>query len=100
MVYKWYSDGILSGQAGFESRVGLWLFLSRIAVNLFSLGVRLCLMMCNGTEHTLPASFLFLIIIYHCEDYQFQAIHVLRKKEKLIQKEAGKGPYLKKNLFI
>ena len=33
--------------------------------------------------HTIPSSFLFPIIIYPCEDDQFQANNVLRKKEKL-----------------
>jgi hypothetical protein len=42
-------------------------FQFRIAVNLFSLGVGLFLIACNRTVHTLPSSFLFPIIIYHCK---------------------------------
>ena len=63
-----------------------------IAVNLFSLGVRLFLITCNRMVHTLSSSFLFPIIIYQCENYQFK---VNMKKERIIQREAGKGPNLK-----
>ena len=45
-------------------------FKFRIAVNLFSLGVQLFLITCNRTVHTLPSSFLFPIIIFHCKIYQ------------------------------
>ena len=44
-------------------------FQLRIAVNLFSLGVGLFIITCNRTVHNLPSSFLFPIIIYHCENY-------------------------------
>ena len=57
-------------------------FQVRIAVNLFSLGVKLFLIMCNRTVHTLPSSFQFPFIIYHCENYQFQAKNVQRKIKK------------------
>ena len=46
---------------------------SRIAVNLFSLGVGLFLITCIGTVHTpLPSSFLFPIIIYRCKIINFK----------------------------
>ena len=75
--------GILSGQAEFESGIGHWLFSVQncCQFSLFSLGVGLFLTTCNRTMHTLPSSLLFPIIIYHCENYQFQANNV-KKKEK------------------
>ena len=65
------------------------------------LGVGLFLLMYSRMVHTLPISLLFPIIIYHCENYQLWANNVTLKRVKKIQKEAGKGPYLKKvwNLF-
>ena len=62
-----------------------------IAVRLFSLGVGLFLIMCNRTEHTIPSSFLFPIIIYHCENYQFQANNVPRKRKNKFKKRPGKA---------
>ena len=94
---KWYSNGILSGQARFKSqdrlctlhgsgggtsgramafclakpgsnpRTDLGFFQFRISVNLLLLGVQLFLIMFNRMMHTLPSSFLFPIIIYHCK---------------------------------
>ena len=43
-------------------------FQLRFAVNLLSLDVGLDLMRCNRKVHTLPSSFLFLIIICHCKN--------------------------------
>ena len=61
---------ILSGRPGSNPTLDFGFFQFRIAVNLFPLGVRLFLIMCNRTVHTLPSSFLFPIINYHCENYQ------------------------------
>ena len=58
------------GMPGSNPPTDFGFFQVRKAVNLFSLGVRLFLITCNRTVHTLPSSFLFHIIIYHCENYQ------------------------------
>ena len=58
------------GRPGLNPGLDFGFFQFRIAVNLFSLGVGLFLITCNRTVHTLPFSFLFPIIIYHCENYQ------------------------------
>ena len=76
--HKWLSAGILSGQAWFKSRDGLWLFQVRNSDNLFSLGVGLFLITCNIMVHTIP-SFLFPIIIYHCKN-QLLSNNVPRKR--------------------
>ena len=47
--------------------------------------------MCTRTVHTLPSSFLFPIIIYHCKIYQ--------EKENINKKEAGKCPNFKNDIF-
>ena len=45
-----------------------WFFWFRIAVNLFSFGIGLCLRTCNRTMHTpSSSSFLFPITLYHCK---------------------------------
>ena len=56
------------GRPGLNPRTDLGVFQFRIAVNLFSLGVWLFLIMCNRTKHILPPAFLFPIII--CKIYQ------------------------------
>ena len=38
-----------------------------IALKLFSLSVKLVLIMCNRTVHNVTSSFLFPIIFYHCK---------------------------------
>ena len=51
--------------------------------------------------HTLPSSFLFHIIIYHCKIYQLKANNVPKKgknKSKNRPGKARKGPHLK-NVF-
>ena len=48
----------------------LGLFQFRIAVNLLSLAVGLFLIISSRMVQTLPLSFLFPIISYHCEIYQ------------------------------
>ena len=71
-------------------------FQFRIAVNLFSLGVGLFIIM-----RTLPSSFLFPIIIYHCENYQLSANNVPReKKEKINPKRGRERPKFKKNSMV
>ena len=52
------------------SNPGTGFFHFRIAANLFSLDVRLFLTTYNRTKQTLPSSFLFPSIIYHCKIYQ------------------------------
>ena len=52
------------GRLGSNPAADLGFFQFRIAVNLFSLGVRLFLIASNRTVHTLPSAFLFPIIIY------------------------------------
>ena len=52
---------------GSNPRTDLGFFQFRIAVNLLLLGVQLFLIMFNRMVHTLPSSFLFPIIIYHCK---------------------------------
>ena len=59
------------GVPGLNPGMDLGFFQFRIAVNLFSLGVRVFLIMRNRTLRTLPSSFLFLIFIYLCKIYQF-----------------------------
>ena len=54
-----------------------------------SLRVRLLLITYNRTVLTLPSSFLFPIIIYHCENYQ--ANNVPRKRKKKSKKRPGKA---------
>ena len=52
-------------------RVRLWLFFNSELLLIYSHWVSgLFLITCNRTVHTLPSSFLFHIIIYHCENYQ------------------------------
>ena len=87
------------GRLGLNPGLDFGFFQFRIAVNLFSLGVGLFLISCNRTVHTLPASFLFPIIIYHCENYQFQANNVSRKRKNKIQKRGWERPIfnIKKN---
>ena len=58
------------GRPGSNPRLDFGFSQFRIVVNLFSLGVGPFLITCNGTVLTLPSSFLFPIIIYHCENYQ------------------------------
>ena len=72
VVERWHS--VWAGCVQIPGRTGF--FQVRIIVNLFSLDVGLLLITCNRTVHTLPSSFLFLIIICHCE-------------------KLSKGPYLK-----
>ena len=57
------------GRLGSNPGLDFGFFQFRIAVNLFSLGVGLFLLTYNRMVHTLPSSFLFPIIIYHCENY-------------------------------
>ena len=71
-------------------------FQFRIAVDLFSLGVGLFLIMCNRMVHNLPSSFLFPVIIYHCENYQSQVNNV-PKKGKINPKGGWERPIFKKN---
>ena len=54
------------------------LFLFRIAINQFILGVGLFLITCNRTVHTLASSFLFTIIIYHCITSELHSNNVPR----------------------
>ena len=58
------------GRRGLNPGLDFGFFQFRIAANLFSQGVGLFLITCNRMVHTLPSSFLFPIIIYHCENYQ------------------------------
>ena len=58
------------GRPGSNPGSDFGFFQFRNADNLFSLGVGLFLMTCYRMMHILPSSFLFLIIIYHCENYQ------------------------------
>ena len=67
VVEQWHS--VWAGRVRIPGRT-LAFFQFRIAVNLFSLGVRLFLLTYNRTVHTLPSSFLFPFIIYLCENYQ------------------------------
>ena len=62
----------------------------RIAVNPFSLGFGLCLITCNRTVHTLSSSFLFPIIIYHCN------LTIYQEKEKINPKRSWERPIFKK----
>ena len=65
---KQLNDSILSVRAEFISRDALVFFRFRIAVNLFSFGIGLCLRTCNRTMHTpSSSSFLFPITLYHCK---------------------------------
>ena len=57
------------GRPGSYPRMDLGFFQLRIAGNPFSLGVGLFLIVRNRTMHTLPFSFLFPVITYHCENY-------------------------------
>ena len=57
-------------------------FQFRIAVKLFSLGVRLFLITCNRTVHTLPSSFLLPIIFYYCKIINFKLTIVQKKGKK------------------
>ena len=84
------------GRPGSNPGLDFGFFQFRIAVNLFSLGVGLFLITCNRTVHTLPSSFLFPIIIYHCENYQFQANNVLRKRKNKAKKRGQERPIFKK----
>ena len=68
VVERWHS--VWAGRVRIPGQT-LAFFQFRIAVNLFSLGVGLFLITCNRTVQTLPSSFLFPIIIYHSENYQF-----------------------------
>ena len=74
----------------------LGFFQFRIAVNLFSLGVGLFLITRNRMVHTLPSSFPFPIIIYNCENYQFQTNNAPRKRKNKSKKRPGKAHILKK----
>ena len=60
---------VCRGRPGSNPGMDFGFFQVRIAVYLFSLGVRLYLITCNRTVHTLPSSFLFPIIIYNLENY-------------------------------
>ena len=62
------SGGGKSGRAmALESWEGLQLFQFRIGVNILSLGVRLILITLNSTVRSFPSSFLFPIVVYHCQ---------------------------------
>ena len=54
---------ICHGRPGYNPGTDLGFFQFVIAVNLFSLGVGLFLIMCDRTLHTLPYSFLLPVII-------------------------------------
>ena len=79
------------GRLGLNTSLDFAFFQFRTAVNLFSLGVGLFLIKCNRTVHTLPSSFLFPVIIYHCENDQFQANNVPRKRKNKSKKKPGKA---------
>ena len=64
-VCSW-AIAICLGRPGSNPGTGVFQF--RIVVNLLSLSVKLFLIKCNRTEHTLPSSFLFPIIIYHIKN--------------------------------
>ena len=83
------------GRPGLNPGLDLGFFQFRIALNLFSLGVGLFLIAYNRMVHTLPSSFLFLIIIYHCENYHLQANNLPRKRRNKSKKMPGKAHILK-----
>ena len=86
-------------RSGFNHEADFVFFRSIFAVNLFSLGVGLFLIMCSRKVHTLISSFLFPIIIYHCRIYQLQSNTSPRKRRKLTPKEDVKGP-VKRHLAL
>ena len=94
--HKWQNDGILSGQAGFESQDGLRLFSVQNCCQsiLTESGT-----FSNNVEQTLPSSFLFPIIIYLCEIYQLHTNNV-PKKGKNKSKRGRERPILKKDWHL
>ena len=88
VVERWHS--VWAGWVRILGRT-LPFFKLRIAVNLFSLGVGFFLITCNRMVQTIPSSFLFPIITYHCENDQFQANNVPRKRKNKSKKRPGKA---------
>ena len=83
--------GFCLGRPGSNPGDRLGIFLFRISVTLFSMGVELFLITCNRTVHILHSSFLFS---------SFTVVKFIHSVLAIYQenvKEAGKSPYLKRN---
>ena len=91
--HKWKSDGILSRQAGFESRVRLWLFsVQNCCQSILTGPVSIFLITCNRTVLLLscfPSSFTIVKII-NCYLTMYQ------EKVKINPKRGRERPIFKK----
>ena len=82
------------GRLASNPRKVLGFFQFIIAVNLFSLSIGLFQIMCNRTVQTPPpSSFLFPIIIYHCQNYQrYQERGNMKSKKRPGKAHTWKSP--------
>ena len=79
VVELWHS--VLAGRVRLTGQTKTF-FQFRLALNLKSLGVGLFLITCNRMVQTLPSSFMFPIIIYHCKIYKCNLKKYLEKEKK------------------
>ena len=80
------------GRPGSNPRSDFGFFQFRIADNLCSLGVVLFLKTCNRMVYTLPSSFLFPIIIFHCENNQIANYFPRERKNNINPKRGRERP--------
>ena len=78
------------GRPGLNPGSDFGFFQFGISVNLFLMGVGLFLITCNRMMYSLPSSCQFLHF-YNCENDQFQANNVPRKRKNKSKKMPGKA---------